>query len=149
MSVTCDRLVGISGHSSFLHKTDRHDITEILLKVALNTYINPLFYFSYKMVITQNIILVRFKNDTVLGISTCIFILVCFKNDTVLGISTCIFQLLWVYCSYMRYICTKLSTFLNKCLILCKIENKSHIYNYTSIAFILFLMFDFSIYFMR
>ena len=130
MSVTCDRLVGISGHC-FLHKTDRHDITEILLKVALNTYINPLFYFSYKMVITQNIILVRFKNDTVLGISTCIF------------------QLLRVYCSYMRYICTKLSTFLNVCLILCKIENKSHIYNYTSIAFILFLMFNFSIYFMR
>jgi hypothetical protein len=32
-----DRSVVFSGCSSFLHKTDRHDIIEILLKVALNT----------------------------------------------------------------------------------------------------------------
>jgi hypothetical protein len=40
MSVTCDRSVVFSWYSGFLHqyfKTDRHDITEILLKVALNT----------------------------------------------------------------------------------------------------------------
>ena len=35
-SVTCDRLVVFSGYSSFL-KTGCHNITEILLKVALNT----------------------------------------------------------------------------------------------------------------
>ena len=36
--MTCDRSVVFSGYSGFLdHKTDRHDITEILLKVALNT----------------------------------------------------------------------------------------------------------------
>jgi hypothetical protein len=29
--------VVFSGNSSFLHQTDHHDITEILLKVALNT----------------------------------------------------------------------------------------------------------------
>ena len=35
---TCDSLVVVSGYSDFLtNKTDRHDITEILLKVALNT----------------------------------------------------------------------------------------------------------------
>ena len=39
MSVTCVRSVFFSGHFGFLHKngTDHHDITEILLKVALNT----------------------------------------------------------------------------------------------------------------
>ena len=35
MSVTCHRSVVFFG--SFINKTDRHDITEILLKVALNT----------------------------------------------------------------------------------------------------------------
>jgi len=35
LSVTCDRSVVFSGSST--NKTDRHDITEILLKVALNT----------------------------------------------------------------------------------------------------------------
>ena len=35
--MTCDRSVVFSGFSGFLHsKTDHHDITEILLKVALN-----------------------------------------------------------------------------------------------------------------
>jgi hypothetical protein len=35
---TCGRSVVFSGHSGFHHnKTDRHDITEILLKLALNT----------------------------------------------------------------------------------------------------------------
>jgi hypothetical protein len=33
LSVTCDRSVGFSGYFGFLH----HDITEILLKVVLNT----------------------------------------------------------------------------------------------------------------
>jgi hypothetical protein len=36
LSVTCDRSVVFYGYSS-TNKTDRHDITEILLKVALNT----------------------------------------------------------------------------------------------------------------
>jgi len=35
LSVTCDRLVVFSGSST--NKTDRHDITEILLKMTLNT----------------------------------------------------------------------------------------------------------------
>jgi hypothetical protein len=36
--VTCDRLVVFSGTPvSSTNKTDRHDITEILLKVALNS----------------------------------------------------------------------------------------------------------------
>jgi len=38
LHLTCDRSVVFSGYSGFLHLlTDRHDITEILLKVALNT----------------------------------------------------------------------------------------------------------------
>ena len=38
--VTCDRSVVFSGYSGFLHKnSDRHNITEILLKVALNIII--------------------------------------------------------------------------------------------------------------
>jgi hypothetical protein len=38
LSVTCGRSVVFSGSPvSFTNKTDRHDITEILLKVALNT----------------------------------------------------------------------------------------------------------------
>ena len=38
MSVICDRSVVFSGYSGFFHnKTYHHDITEILLKVALNT----------------------------------------------------------------------------------------------------------------
>jgi len=37
-SVTCDRSVVISGYYGFLHqKTDSHNITEILLKLALNS----------------------------------------------------------------------------------------------------------------
>jgi len=35
LSVICDRSVVFTGYST--NKTDRHDITEILLKVALNT----------------------------------------------------------------------------------------------------------------
>jgi hypothetical protein len=38
LSVTCDRSVVFSSSSvSSTYKTDRHDITEILLRVALNT----------------------------------------------------------------------------------------------------------------
>jgi hypothetical protein len=40
LSVTCDSSVVFSGYSSLVsstNKTDRHDITEILLKVAINT----------------------------------------------------------------------------------------------------------------
>ena len=38
MSVTCDRSVVFSGYTGYYtNKTDRHDITETLLKVALNT----------------------------------------------------------------------------------------------------------------
>jgi hypothetical protein len=38
MLVTCNMLVIFSGYSvSTTNKTDRHDITEILLKVALST----------------------------------------------------------------------------------------------------------------
>ena len=38
MSVTCDRLVVFSGYSvSSAIKTDRHDITETLLKITLST----------------------------------------------------------------------------------------------------------------
>ena len=40
LSVTCDSSVFFSGYSSLVsstNKTDRHDITEILLKVAINT----------------------------------------------------------------------------------------------------------------
>ena len=37
LSVTCGRSMVFSGYSSFTNKTDYHVITEILLKVALNT----------------------------------------------------------------------------------------------------------------
>ena len=47
LSVTCDRSV-----FSSTNKTDRHDITEILLKVSLNTinqtYIYIFFFFGYR-----------------------------------------------------------------------------------------------------
>jgi hypothetical protein len=39
LSVTYGSSVVFSGHSGSTNKTDRHDITEILLKVALNTII--------------------------------------------------------------------------------------------------------------
>jgi len=54
-SVTCGRLVVFFGYSGFLHiKTDCHDITEILLKVALNT-INPMniLFHNYVFVISS------------------------------------------------------------------------------------------------
>jgi len=35
--VTCDRSVVLSVHTGFLHTKKLHDITEILLKVVLNT----------------------------------------------------------------------------------------------------------------
>ena len=37
LSVTCDRWFSPGTSESSTNKTDRHDITEILLKVALNT----------------------------------------------------------------------------------------------------------------
>ena len=38
LSVTCDRSVVFSGYSvSSTNKTDRNDLTELLLKLALNT----------------------------------------------------------------------------------------------------------------
>jgi hypothetical protein len=40
LSVTCNRSVVFSGHC--IKNTDHHDITEILLKVALNTITSPL-----------------------------------------------------------------------------------------------------------
>jgi len=44
--VTCGRSVVFSGYSDFLHhKTDRHDITELLLKVKLNTITLTVIYF--------------------------------------------------------------------------------------------------------
>jgi len=43
LSVTCDRSVVFS-----TNKTDRHDITEILLKVALNTIKSNLFKKYFK-----------------------------------------------------------------------------------------------------
>ena len=48
MSVTCGRVVVISGYSvSSTNKIDRHDITEILLKVAFNT-ITPTIFQTYR-----------------------------------------------------------------------------------------------------
>ena len=48
MSVTCGRVVIISGYSvSSTNKIDRHDITEILLKVAFNT-ITPTIFQTYR-----------------------------------------------------------------------------------------------------
>jgi hypothetical protein len=42
LSVTCGRSVVFSGYAGFtINKTDCHDITEILLKVALNTKTKP------------------------------------------------------------------------------------------------------------
>jgi len=48
LSVTCDKWVVLSGTPvSSTNKTDRHDITEILLKVALNTTTITLFIKIY------------------------------------------------------------------------------------------------------
>ena len=42
LNVTCSRSVVFFGYSvSSINKTDRHEITEILLKVALNTITLP------------------------------------------------------------------------------------------------------------
>jgi anaerobic ribonucleoside-triphosphate reductase len=48
VSVTCDRSVVFSAYSGFssTNKTERHDITEILLKVAFNT-INQMLSYCY------------------------------------------------------------------------------------------------------
>jgi len=57
------RSVVFSGYSgSSTNKTDHHDITDILLKIALNTnpqpyYMHVVFCFSFR---TQNIIMVIF-----------------------------------------------------------------------------------------
>jgi hypothetical protein len=58
LSVTCNRSVVFSGYFDFLtNKTDRHNITEILLKVALSTisHIKPIaaivFYFQRESVV--------------------------------------------------------------------------------------------------
>ena len=63
MSVTCDRSVVFSRYSGFLHKkTDRHDITEILLKVALNTInLNPNYYVTKKDIYYETEIVKRPK----------------------------------------------------------------------------------------
>ena len=46
--MTCDRLVVFSGYSaSSNNKTDRDDITEIVLKVALNTINQTCLLFNY------------------------------------------------------------------------------------------------------
>ena len=46
--MTCDRLVVFSGYSgSSTNKTDRDDITEIVLKVALNTINQTCLLFNY------------------------------------------------------------------------------------------------------
>jgi len=45
LSVTCNRSVVFFGYSGFLpQKTDRNDIAEILLKVALDTIIKPALF---------------------------------------------------------------------------------------------------------
>jgi len=58
-TVTCGRSVVFSGYSGFLHnKTDRHNITEILLKVVLNTITLTLLKMFWKFSLTiQNILL--------------------------------------------------------------------------------------------
>jgi hypothetical protein len=48
LSVTCGRLVVFSWYVSSTNKADRHDITEILLKVALNTIIPLPLYIETK-----------------------------------------------------------------------------------------------------
>ena len=63
MSVTCDRSVVFSGTSvSFTNKTDHHDRTEILLKVALNTINQSINLGSY--IISLPKILNVFTSDT-------------------------------------------------------------------------------------
>ena len=48
MSVTCDRSVVFSGYSvSSTIKTDRHDITEILLKMTLSTINHNYSFIGY------------------------------------------------------------------------------------------------------
>ena len=64
LSVTCDRSVVFSGNPvSSTTNTDRHDITEILLKVALNTISqtkpnnfrrNTLYWTGYLVLVTPN-----------------------------------------------------------------------------------------------
>ena len=54
MSMACDMSVDFScARVSSTNKTDRHDITEILLKVALNTIKQPnkRNYFRYNLIV--------------------------------------------------------------------------------------------------
>ena len=59
-SVTCDRTVRFSPGTpvSFTNKTVRHDITEILLKVALNTINQPTNHFLIYMLISCKSVLI-------------------------------------------------------------------------------------------
>jgi hypothetical protein len=55
-SVTCDRSVVFSRYfSSSTNKTDHHDITEILLKLALNTIKKPILYLMF-ILLTKGLI---------------------------------------------------------------------------------------------
>ena len=67
LPVTCDGSVILFEYSGFLHhKTDRHDITDILLKVVLNT-LTPIFhtkdYGSMSITITSATPLVNAMRD--------------------------------------------------------------------------------------
>jgi hypothetical protein len=54
--VTCDRF-SLGTPVSSTNKTDHHDITEILLKVALNTIIlTPLFQYLFNFIATTTFI---------------------------------------------------------------------------------------------
>jgi hypothetical protein len=62
LSVTCDSSVVFSGYSGFLHnKTDNHEITEISLKMVINTIaLTPRFFWDFECMeiilnITRNI----------------------------------------------------------------------------------------------
>ena len=72
LSVTCDRLVVFSWYSSFsTNKTDHQDVTEILLKVKLNTITltsNPqwglLYYYIYFIAFSSLTVIKRISSSS-------------------------------------------------------------------------------------
>jgi hypothetical protein len=111
LTATCDRLVVFSGYSgSSTNNTDRHDIAQILLKVALNTI--TLTLSLNNMVSVPLIILILNKNIIQLSRCLCLtFVSILFYNSYIKTIqkyrtfhSLLLFNICFLSCCYGLYI---------------------------------------------
>ena len=104
MAATCDRLVVFSGYSgSYTNNTDRHDIAQMLLKVALNTI--TLTLSLNNMVSVPLIILILNRNIVQLSRCLCLtFVSILFYNlhiKTIQKYRTFHSLLLFNFCFYI------------------------------------------------